>query len=183
MAKETGMTGRRPGSSSMRRSSSQNHKVIYYNSYTGERDAYVQGSAALDPFWIEESEEERHRKVTESTIAVRKNRENVSRMSRRTVLILGMLITLVTLSLILYIRLFAEISNTDKEVAALQTELAELRSSNDETYNEINNNIDLEAIRKTAINEFGMKYADENQVVEYSGAQGDSVHQVADVGR
>ncbi len=182
MINQTGTTGRARGAAPRVRSSA-NKKVIYYDAYTGDRSEYIQGSVATDPFWMEDLEEERHRRVTETTIAARKNRENASSMSVRTMGILGVLIAMVTLSLIFYIRLFSEISSTDREVASLRTELATLRSANDETYNEITNNIDLETVRKKAINEFGMKYAGEDQIVEYSNAQNGSVHQVADISR
>ena len=47
--------------------------------------------------------------------------------------------------------------------------------------NEIAGDIDLEEIRRIAIDEFGMQYADQDQIVVYSDTKGDTVHQVADI--
>ena len=57
----------------------------------------------------------------------------------------------------------------------------ELRSSNNEVYNEIAGDIDLEEIRRIAIDEFGMQYASQDQIVVYSDTKGDTVHQIADI--
>ena len=43
--------------------------------------------------------------------------------------------------------------------------------------------MNLEEIRKIAIDEFGMKYADQDQIVVYSETKGDSVHQISDLDR
>ena len=86
-----------------------------------------------------------------------------------------------TFSLIGYIKLKADISGTNKKIASLESQLTELKSSNNEVYNEITGNVDLEEIRNIAVNEFGMKYADKDQIVIYSESKGDSVHQIADL--
>ena len=42
---------------------------------------------------------------------------------------------------------------------------------------------DLEEIRRIAIDEFGMKYAEQDQIVIYSDTKGDSVRQIIDSDR
>ena len=46
----------------------------------------------------------------------------------------------------------------------------------------INDSISLEEVREKAIKDLGMKYADRDQVVVYSGTEEDAVHQVSEVG-
>ena len=102
-------------------------------------------------------------------------------MNFRFVMFMGSLIFLMTICLIGYIKLKSDISESNKEISSLETELTELRATNNEVYNELTGNIDLEAIREIAIEEFGMQYADQDQIVVYSESKGDSVHQIADL--
>ena len=87
-----------------------------------------------------------------------------------------------TTALIFYIKLQSDVTKTSREVADLEQQLTELKSQNDAAYNEINDSISLEEVREKAINELGMKSADRDQVVIYSGEEKDSVNQVGDPG-
>ena len=100
-------------------------------------------------------------------------------MSFRRVLFLILLVAAVTVALIFYLKLQTDVTNTSREVADLEKELTELKSQNDAAYNEINDSISLEEVRRRAIQELGMKYADRDQVVIYSGTEKDTVHQVS----
>ncbi len=64
----------------------------------------------------------------------------------------------------------------------MEQQLSEMKAENDAAYNEINDSISLEEVREKAIKDLGMKYADRDQVVVYSGAEEDAVHQVSEVG-
>ena len=58
----------------------------------------------------------------------------------------------------------------------------ELKQENDEAYNKANSSRDLEEIKKIAIQEYGMQYADQGQIVTYSDEGGnDYVRQNADI--
>ena len=155
--------------------------VIYSESFAGDRGPYVNGSAAPDDFWSERSMEEVHRSNKDIRLAARKSREQAVQMNFRFVMFMGSLIFLMTICLIGYIKLKSDISESNKEISSLETELTELRATNNEVYNELTGNIDLEAIREIAIEEFGMQYADQDQIVVYSESKGDSVHQIADL--
>lgn len=102
-------------------------------------------------------------------------------MSFRTVLFMLVLIAAMTVALIMYIKLQSDVTSTSREIADLERQLTELKSQNDAAYNEINDSMNLEEVRKKAVDELGMKYADRDQIVIYSGEEPDSVHQVSDV--
>ena len=104
-------------------------------------------------------------------------------MNRRYAVFMACLMAAMTFCLIGYIKLLSDISDTNSRIVALESELSELRSSNNEVYNEIVGNIDLEEIRRIAIDEFGMQYASQDQIVMYSDTKGDTVHQIADIER
>lgn len=165
---------------SSRKNRNNRSNVIYSESFAGTRQ-YVNGTAAPDDFWRERSQEDVHRSTQDLRLAARRSREHVVQMNLRYTLFMAFLVAAMTFSLIGYIKLKADISGTNKKIASLESQLTELKSSNNEVYNEITGNVDLEEIRNIAVNEFGMKYADKDQIVIYSESKGDSVHQIADL--
>ena len=157
--------------------------VIYDSSFATGRQNYISGAAAPDDFWAERSQEEIHRSNKDVRLAARRNREQVMHMNRRYALFMACLMAAMTFCLIGYIKLQSDISSTNSRIVALESQLAEMKSSNNEVYNEIVGDIDLEQIRRIAIDEFGMQYADQDQIVVYSDTKGDTVHQVVDIER
>ena len=80
--------------------------------------------------------------------------------------------------LINYVQLQAELTNKTEVIASLESELNTKKLSNDEAYNRVTSNIDLEEIKRIAIGELGMIYAKEGQIVTYSNAGNDYMRQV-----
>lgn len=107
-------------------------------------------------------------------------RSDRSYMSFRSVDAMLVLLAVMTASLIYYIRIQSEVTRTTNELADLEQELAQKRAENDAEYNEINDKISLDEIREKAIHELGMKYADRDQVVIYSGSEEDTVKKVGE---
>ena len=157
--------------------------VIYSDSFGRNSRTFISGSAAPDDFWAERSQEETHRNNSDIRIAARRSREQVMHMNRRYAVFMAFLVVAMTLCLIGYIKLMSDISATNKKIASLESQLTEMKSSNNEVYNELTGNVDLEEIRRIAIDEFGMKYADQDQIVVYSDTKGDSVRQIIDSDR
>lgn len=110
------------------------------------------------------------------------------RRGRRHHMSLGYLLFL-TLALVLmlgtlawYISLQSEIKNSVKYVAELESRLNNLKQDNDEAYNRANGNVDLDEIKRIAIQEYGMTYASEGQIITYSDEGGnDYVRQLAPI--
>lgn len=80
-----------------------------------------------------------------------------------------------------YIRLQSDITSHVNNISTLESKLNELKLANDETYTKIMSSVDLEEIKRIAVNELGMKYAKEGQVVEYTGEGNDYVRQYSDI--
>lgn len=80
-----------------------------------------------------------------------------------------------------YVKLQSDMTNHINQISKLQNELNDLKLSNDELHTQIMSEIDLEQIRSIAINELGMKYAKEGQVVTYSSEGNDFVRQYSDI--
>ena len=81
-----------------------------------------------------------------------------------------------------YISLQSQVKNSVKNIAALESQLNNLKQDNDEAYNRANGNVDLDEVKRIAIQEYGMTYATEGQVVTYSdGGGNDYVRQLAPI--
>jgi len=146
---------------------------------SGIRDnIYVYGNAVRE-LDVREAIREKPRK--KPSMAVRKNQEKAKRMNPAYVLFLTTALLVSGFILIGYIRLQSEITNSINHIAALESELNALRLSNDEEYSRIESSVNLEEIKRIAIEELGMTYAAEGQVVEYSSEGSDYVRQVADI--
>ena len=57
----------------------------------------------------------------------------------------------------------------------------DLKLANDEEYTKIMSSVDLEEIKRIAIEELGMKYAKDGQVITYSGEGNDYVRQYKEI--
>lgn len=126
--------------------------------------------------------EEIHRKPRRiRSNAARKNREKAMFMNPGYVLFLAFAMVVSSMILINYIRLQSDITNSINHIAALESELNALKLSNDEEYSRIESSVNLEEIKRIAIEELGMTYAAEGQVVEYSSEGSDYVRQIADI--
>lgn len=80
-------------------------------------------------------------------------------------------------SCVTYLQLQAETTSRIKNIASLEMQLEELKKENDDNYTRIMTSVDLEYIKDVAINELGMVYAGEDQVILYDGKTRDYVRQ------
>ena len=71
-------------------------------------------------------------------------------------------------SILVYINLQGDLSNSSDKIASLKTRYEQEKKDNDAELAAINNSIDNEEIRRIAIEKLGMHYASEGQVVEYT---------------
>ena len=83
--------------------------------------------------------------------------------------------------LVNYIGLQSDITNSVQHISVLESELNDLKLANDEEYSRITSSVDLEEIKRIAIQELGMQYAEEGQVVTFASENSDYVKQMADI--
>ena len=74
----------------------------------------------------------------------------------------------------------SELTAKIAQVSKMEKELNTMKLSNDEAYAQIQSNINLEEIRRIAIEELGMSYAEEGQIILYQGNKKDYMHQNAE---
>jgi cell division protein FtsL len=146
--------------------------------YANHSRYYVQGSAVRKIDVTREIEREPQKKLSH---AARKNREKAQHMNAGYVVFLCMALVATGLILIHYISLQSDITNSVQHISTLESQLNEIKLANDEEYSRITSSIDLEEIRRVAIQELGMQYAEEGQVVNFASENSDYVKQMADI--
>lgn len=109
---------------------------------------------------------------------VRKNRDKAHHMSMGYVLFLAAAMIAAGLILVNYVQLQAELTNLTKTNATQASVLSSLRLSNDEAYNRVLSSIDLEEVKRIAIGELGMVYAQEGQIYNYTSEGNDYMRKV-----
>ena len=97
-------------------------------------------------------------------------------------LFMAFALVVTALALYHYVDVQTSLEATVTSISRLEKELTTLRRENDEAYSRANAKVDLEEVKRVAIQELGMKYADEGQIVVYSDeGAADYVRQVADI--
>lgn len=142
------------------------------------RRYYVQGNTVRKPDAVREIERQPQKKISHTA---RKNRERAKHMSAGYVLFLCMALVVTGITLINYIGLQSDITNSVKHISTLEKQLNNLKLANDEEYSRITSSVNLEEIRNIAIQELGMQYAEEWQIIPFESRNNDYVKQMADI--
>lgn len=112
---------------------------------------------------------------------VRRNRERAKHMNAGYVLFLGAALAATGIILVYYIGLQSDITNSVKHISTLERQLNDLKVANEEDYSRITSAVDLEEIRRIAIQELGMQYAQEGQIISFASESSDYVKQMAEI--
>ena len=139
---------------------------------------YVQGNAVRKLDVTRGTEGQPVKKVSHTA---RKNRERAKHMSAGYVLFLCIAMVVTGIILTNYIGLQSDITNSVKHISALEKQLNDLKLANAEEYSRITSSVNLEEIRRIAIQELGMQYAEEGQIVPFTSQNNDYVKQMADI--
>ena len=123
----------------------------------------------------------RHAKPKTVSEEVRQNRERAMGIGKGYVIFLAVVCTAMLFFCIHYLQLKSEITSSMKTVAALESELSDLKEDNDAYYSQVTSNVDLNTIKKIAIGRLGMKYPSEEQIMTYETEGNSYVRQYQDI--
>ena len=138
---------------------------------SGSAGMYVYGNAVPKR---RTAEPERRQHVSRQ---VKQNRKKAMGINKAYVVFLSVAAILMLVVCVQYVQLRAELTNRSKNITALQEELANLNEANTTKYNAVMDSVNLEEVREKAMDDLGMVYANENQVVEYDNPDGDYIKQ------
>lgn len=127
----------------------------------------------------QEIEEARRKKSRRN--AARRNRERALSMGKKNVCFLTICVLLSAFAAISLIKIESSISTRMRDVANLESQIANLRADNDAKNKELNTSVDLEQIKDIAMNQLGMTYASEDQVIYYQVDNNNYMDQYQDI--
>lgn len=111
----------------------------------------------------------------------RKNRERAHHMNLAYVFFLAAAMAVTGCVLIGYIWVQSSITTSIHRISYLESQVNNLKLKNDEALGRIESSVDMEEIRRIAITELGMVYAQEGQIIEIPDEGSDYVRQYADI--
>lgn len=150
------------------------------NNSQGRRTAYIAGTAARNI----DVRREIAKEPTLSTLNVLRENEKINKRMKINwlyVLFLTAALAVTGIALGSYIRLQSEITAGVERIASYEKQLNSLTLANDDEYSKIVRVVDLDEIKRVAIEELGMVYATNDQVITYKRENSDYVRQVGDI--
>jgi len=140
---------------------------VYGNTVTKEEiKRSLTEAPSYAPLKVSEGEQRRQKKMS---------------MSFLYVLFLTAAIGVMGYCLISYLKLQSDITNLVDDISVYEQTLNNLTLANDDEYSKMINAIDYDSIRKVAIEELGMVYASQDQIVTYTRENSDYVRQLKDL--
>lgn len=127
----------------------------------------------------EKIEEERRKKNRRN--AARRNRERALYMSKGQVVFLSFCVLVVGYAAVSMVQIQSQITQRMKHIAVLESQLTDLKADNDARYKEIATSVDLNEIKDVAMNELGMHYATEEQIVYFTVENNNYMDQFSDI--
>jgi cell division protein FtsL len=126
-----------------------------------------------------EIEEARRRKNRRN--AARRNRQRAMEMNRGYVFFLSVCVLVIGFMAGAYIHVQSQMTTRMRSVASLQSQLIDLQADNDARYKSLTSSVDLNHVKDVAINELGMQYPTEEQVIYYSIDNSNYMDQYRDI--
>jgi cell division protein FtsL len=152
------------------------------------RNYYINGNAvreleaasARKPQQNPKETEEQKRRVRRQH-AARRNRERALYMSKGYVTFLTLCVAVSAVFAVTYVKLQSDVSNRMKTIAALESQITDLKADNDANYKRITTSVDLNEVKDIAMNQLGMTYATEDQIIYYSVENSNYMDQYSDI--
>jgi cell division protein FtsL len=152
------------------------------------RNYYINGNAvreleaapARKPQQNPKETEEQKRRVRRQH-AARRNRERALYMSKGYVTFLTLCVAVSAVFAVTYVKLQSDVSNRMKTIAALESQITDLKADNDANYKRITTSVDLNEVKDIAMNQLGMTYATEEQIIYYSVENSNYMDQYSDI--
>lgn len=127
-----------------------------------------------------EQQQADHRKRSRRN-AARRNRQRALYMNRGYVAFLSICVVISAAAAFMLVQIQSDITARMNRIASLESQITDLKADNDERYKLITTSVDLNRIKDVAINELGMTYANQEQVVYYTVENTNYMDQYSDI--
>lgn len=140
--------------------------------------SYVYGNVVRKPSPTTQKQVGQSRHVNKRAKA---RRRQPMHANRGYVMFLAVAAVVALFACVQYLQLQSNITNRSHQITSLQQELADVKEENTTRYNAIMNTMNLEEIRRIAMDELGMVPAQADQIVKYQSPKGSSMVQYAGI--
>ena len=120
-------------------------------------------------------------KTRQKAVARRRARARAFQMNKGYVTFLSIVAVACLFISVNYLKLQAQVTESRKQISRMESSYSDLKLSNDAAYSKAVSSVDLDKIRDIAINELGMVYANQDQIVTYEKQDKDYVRQYEEV--
>ncbi|MBR0149110.1 MAG: hypothetical protein IJM23_07935 [Lachnospiraceae bacterium] len=148
------------------------------SSRRGQRVIYSNAAPAYDPV-PEHIRRRREFKIVSPQIE--RNRKRARNMTPLYLVGLMLCIGFFALLAHKHIQLNSEIVQVRHDIMSKEAEYQRIKTANDEEYARIMGAVDLEEIKRTAMDDLGMHYPDNSQIIEFENDDSDYVRQFQDI--
>lgn len=154
-------------------------KRQYYNENT--RTSYIEGNTVRKLNTVPNRREEQQYEVPSPRRQEKRHPKALSSMNFASLLVLTIAIIATVYVCVEYLMLQTEVSKMEKSIVSLEKDLTTMTKENDAAYASINTAYDLAEVYKIAVEELGMVYPNNNEVITYQGSEVDYVRQYEDI--
>ena len=152
-------------------------KTYYVNGSTVRQlEAQPVRRERIDRTKIQEEQKKKRRRN-----AAKRNRERALHMSRGYVAFLTLCVGVVAFAAVALVQIQSQVTQRMEHIAALESQITDLKADNDARYKEIVTSVDLDYIKDLAMNQLGMQYATEDQIIYYSVENNNFMDQYSDI--
>ena len=130
----------------------------------------------IDRTKIKEEQQKKRRRN-----AAKRNRARALHMSRSYVAFLTLCVGVVAFAAVSLVQIQSQVTQRMEHIAALESQITDLKADNDARYKEIVTSVDLDYIKDVAMNQLGMKYATEDQIIYYTVENNNFMDQYSDI--
>ncbi len=145
----------------------------------GMRGTYLDGNTVRRVQTLPQAQPKRELLPVSRT--AQRNRERAQSMSMVFVMFLALVSVAVLFTCVRFLQLKSQITGTIQSIADLETEYSQIKADNDAYESQISLSVDLQEVKKTAMERLGMKYPTENQIITYELPKGSHVRQYQEV--
>lgn len=149
---------------------------------TGRRytTTYIDGNVVRH-IQTDPQRERQQRARRSQAVNTRRNRQKALNMTMPYVMFLTAAAIATVFLCVQYLQLQALGTSYRSDIAALESTLSEAKLANDSAYEAAISSVSMEQIKEIAVNELGMVYADEGQVIVYSSQKEDYIRQYEEI--
>lgn len=141
---------------------------------------YVDGNVVRHLQTVPRQTPTRRRHQT-AQVNTQRNRQKALQMTMPYVVFLSIAAIATVFLCVTYLKLQAAGITYRSEIASLESRISTMRLANDNAYEDAVSSVNMEQVKEIAVNDLGMTYAKEGQIITYSSQDGDYIRQYGEI--